>query len=40
MSRVRDQMLTPVGMQLAEQRHIFMESFFEHLTRETRGIFP
>ena len=38
MSRVRHQMLTPVGLQLAEQRHVFMETFFEHLTRETNGI--
>lgn len=36
MSQVRDQMLTPLGRQLAEQRHAFMEIFFGQLTRETR----
>jgi len=40
MSKVRHQMLTPVGLQLAEQRHAFMETFFDQLTRETNGIFP
>jgi uncharacterized protein len=40
MSRVRHQMLTPVGLQLAEQRHAFLETFFDQLTRETSGIFP
>lgn len=40
MSKVRHQMLTPVGVQLAEQRHAFMETFFDQLTRETNGIFP
>ncbi len=40
MSRVRHQMLTSVGLQLAEQRHAFMETFFDQLTRETHGIFP
>ena len=40
MSKVRHQMLTPVGLQLAEQRHAFMEIFFDQLTRETNGIFP
>lgn len=39
MSKVRHQMLTPVGLQLAEQRHTFMEMFFDQLTREIDGIF-
>lgn len=40
MSRVRQQMLTPVGLDLAAQRHAFMETFFDQLTRETSGLFP
>jgi uncharacterized protein len=40
MSKVRHQMLTPVGMQMAEQRHAFLEIFFNQLTRETSGILP
>jgi len=40
MSRVRHQMLTPIGQQLAAQRHQFMETFFNQLTRETSGITP
>lgn len=40
MSKVRHQMLTPVGLQLAEQRHAFLKIFFDQLTRETSGIFP
>lgn len=35
MSRVRDQMLTPVGRSMAEQRHTFMQTFFDQLTKET-----
>ena len=35
MSRVRDQMLTPVGRAMAEQRHTFMQTFFDQLTKET-----
>lgn len=35
MSLVRDQMLTPVGRAMAEQRHAFMQTFFDQLTRET-----
>jgi len=38
MSRVRSQMLTPVGREMAEQRHAFMQIFFDQLTRETSGI--
>lgn len=38
MSQVRQQMLTPVGRQIAEKRHTFMEFFFDQLNRETSGI--
>lgn len=38
MAKVREQMLTPVGRQYAEQRHAFMECFFAQLTRETSGL--
>ena len=38
MSRVKQQMLTPIGRQIAEKRHAFMEFFFDQLTRETSGI--
>ncbi len=34
MSRVREQMLTPVGLHLAQQRHAFMELFFNQLNNE------
>lgn len=34
MSRVRDQMLTAPGRKLAQQRHRFMEIFFDELNRE------
>lgn len=37
MSRVREQMLTPVGQALAEERHAFMQLFFDQLTRETHN---
>jgi len=37
MSRVRDQMLTPTGRELAEKRHAFMEVFFDELNREIYG---
>ena len=40
MSKVRKQMLTPVGRELAEQRHAFMQTFFDQLTRETSGMLP
>ncbi|MDH3392428.1 MAG: HD domain-containing protein [Desulfobulbaceae bacterium] len=32
--KVKDRMLTPVGKRLAEERHAFMEVFFERLERE------
>lgn len=34
MSRVKDQMLTPPGRQLADERHAFMEKFFDQLNTE------
>lgn len=34
MSRVRNQMLTPIGQKLAQRRHDFMEAFFDELNRE------
>lgn len=37
MSRVRGQMLTEPGRKLAEQRHCFMEKFFDELNREMYG---
>ena len=37
MSKVREQMLTSFGRQIAERRHIFMESFFNELHREIYG---
>lgn len=37
MSRVREQMLTPAGRALAEERHSFMQFFFDQLTREITG---
>ena len=37
MSRVRDQLLTPLGQQLARRRHEFMELFFDELNREIYG---
>ena len=37
MSRVREQMLTAPGRELAEQRHRFMEIFFDELNREIYG---
>lgn len=40
MSRVHTQMLTPIGRQLADQRHAFMETFFDQLTQETEGFPP
>jgi uncharacterized protein len=37
MSKIKDHMLTPEGKRLAEERHDFMEVFFERLERETKG---
>lgn len=35
MSRVHSQMLTATGRAMAKQRHAFMQTFFDQLTRET-----
>ncbi|MBM9511742.1 HD domain-containing protein [Desulfogranum marinum] len=37
MSKVKDQMLTPIGRQIAERRHHFMELFFDELNGEIYG---
>jgi uncharacterized protein len=37
MSKIKDRMLTPEGKRLADERHHFMEVFFERLERETKG---
>jgi len=37
MSKIKDRLLTPEGRRLAEERHHFMEVFFERLERETKG---
>ena len=37
MSKIKNHMLTPEGKRLAEERHNFMEVFFERLERETKG---
>lgn len=37
MSRIREQMLTKPGRELAERRHRFMEIFFDELNREIYG---
>jgi uncharacterized protein len=37
MSKIKDRMLTPEGKRLADERHDFMEVFFERLERETKG---
>ena len=38
MSKVRTHMLTSVGREMAEQRHAFMQIFFDQLTRETSSV--
>jgi uncharacterized protein len=37
LSKVKDRLLTPEGRRLAEERHAFMEIFFERLEREVNG---
>jgi uncharacterized protein len=37
MSKVKDKMLTQEGKRLAEERHDFMELFFQRLEREIKG---
>ncbi|MEN8133967.1 MAG: HD domain-containing protein [Thermodesulfobacteriota bacterium] len=38
--RVRERMLTPIGRQLADERHQFMEVFFNRLEKEINGGVP
>ncbi|WP_051305369.1 HD domain-containing protein [Desulfogranum mediterraneum] len=38
MSRVKDQLLTGLGRQLALERHAFMETFFSQLNQEIYGV--
>lgn len=38
MSAIRKQMLTSAGRKMAEQRHAFMHTFFEQLTREVTNL--
>jgi len=40
MSKVKEQMLTSIGRAIAQERHQFMESFFEQLNREIYGQAP
>jgi len=37
LSKIKDRLLTRSGRRLAEERHRFMEEFFERLNREVRG---
>ncbi|MBP7867881.1 MAG: HD domain-containing protein [Acidobacteria bacterium] len=37
LSRLRERMLTDAGRRLAEERHTFMEAFFDRLNREVLG---
>jgi uncharacterized protein len=37
LSRIKDRMLTQEGRRLAEERHTFMEMFFDRLTEEHKG---
>lgn len=37
MSKVKERLLTPEGQRLAEERHAFMEIFFDRLDREVNG---
>ncbi|MFQ6088366.1 MAG: HD domain-containing protein [Candidatus Methanofastidiosia archaeon] len=37
LSKIKDKMLTKEGKRLAEERHRFMEEFFERLKREVEG---
>lgn len=38
MSKVKEQMLTPIGRTIAYERHQFMETFFDQLNREIYGL--
>jgi uncharacterized protein len=37
LSRIKDRMLTTEGRRMAEERHQFMEMFFDRLTEEHEG---
>ena len=37
LSKVKDSMLTEEGKRLAEERHHYMEEFFDRLNREVEG---
>ncbi len=37
LSKIKDRLLTPSGRRLAQERHRFMEEFFERFHREVRG---
>jgi uncharacterized protein len=37
LSKIKDRMLTAEGKRLAEERHAFMEGFFERLQQEYEG---
>jgi uncharacterized protein len=37
LSRIKDRMLTAQGRRMAEQRHVFMETFFKRFTEEYEG---
>ena len=36
--KIKDRMLTPEGRRMAEERHVFMEAFFERFLKEHEGI--
>ena len=38
LSRIRDRMITAEGKRMAEERHAFMEAFFERFLKEHEGI--
>lgn len=38
LSKIKDKMLTQEGRHMAQERHAFMESFFDRLTKEHEGL--
>jgi uncharacterized protein len=38
LSRIKDKMLTPEGKRMAQERHAFMEEFFERFLKEHEGL--
>jgi uncharacterized protein len=38
LSRIKDKMLTPEGKRMAQERHAFMEEFFERFLKEHEGM--